>query len=252
MKKYMLLFILVLAGVSSAERYEYISEVDLEIPDSDSTGIRDTIFIDQHIRIEDINIYVGIGPNTLYAEEVWVTINSPHAVTVWLNNYVASIFRYNFWYDTDHPEDGPGELEDYVGQDAYGNWEMFCVDLFDQYSLHWYSWRIEVIGTPITGLAEEEKPIPTEFEFSSVYPNPFNSTVSLEYGLPEAAAVTFTVYDIQGRKIRKIDCGLLTAGYHNVIWDGADMTGEPVASGSYLVRMSAAGREFTRTAVMLK
>src|SRR4030066_1990533 len=213
MRRYMLLFILALVGVASAERYEYISEVNLEIPDSDSTGIRDTIFINQHILIEDINIYVGIGsPNTGWAEEVLIDIFSPSRDRVRLNDWGGvPINWYNCWYDTEREEDGPGELEDYAGSDAYGFWEMFCFDPFEDYTLFWYSWRIEVIGTPITVLAGEKGPLPTAFEFSGVYPNPFNSTVSLEYGLPEPSEVTFTIYDVQGRKVRTLRGGSMAA-----------------------------------------
>jgi subtilisin-like proprotein convertase family protein len=254
MKKYILPFILALVGIASADRYEYVSEVDREIPDNDSTGIRDTIFIDQHILIEDINIYVGIGrPNTPWAEHVLIDIFSPSRARVRLNDWGGvHISWYNCWYDTEREEDGPGELEDYAGSDAYGYWEMFCFDPFEDYTLFWYSWRIEVIGTPIVGLAEEKGPLPTEFEFSGVYPNPFNSTVSLEYGLPKPSEVIFTVYDVQGRKVKVIKCGSMSAGYHNVIWDGANSGGAPVASGVYFIRIAADRRKFTRNAVMLK
>jgi len=254
MIKYVMPFILALSGVVAAERYEYVSYVAQEIPDSDSTGVRDTIFIDQHIQIEDINIFVGIGqPNTPWGEHVMIDIISPQSTPVRLNDYGGlRINWYNCWYDTDREEDGPGELEDYAGSDAYGHWEMFCFDAFENYTLFWYSWRIEVIGSPIVGLTEGKGPLPTEFEFSGVHPNPFNSTVSLEYGLPEPSEVIFTVYDVQGRKVRTLEGGSMSAGYHNVIWDGVNSEGAQVASGVYFVRMAAAGREFTRSAVMLK
>jgi hypothetical protein len=252
MKKWVLIFFLVLPVSALADRFEYIAQVNQEIPDDDSTGVRDTIFIPDHVPIDEINIYVGIAGNGS-AEEDLVSIKSPSGHTVWLNNWGGPrISWYNFWYDTDHPVDGPGQLEDYNGSDAYGPWEMFCFDPFPQYSLFWYTWRIEVYGTPLTGVAEKKGLLPTDFEFSSVYPNPFNSEVSLEYGLPKTAVVVFGIYDIEGRLARTLPLGELAAGYHNVIWDGANNDGQRVSSGVYFIRMAAEGRQFTRSAVMLK
>lgn len=254
MKKYVVILILTLAAVPHAERYEFVSEVNLEIPDNDSTGVRDTIFIDQHIQIEDINIFVGIGRDeTPWAEDVLIDLFSPLRSSVRLNGWGGNrINWYNFWYDTDRQEDGPGELEDYAGSDACGEWEMFCFDPFIDRPLYWYSWRIEVIGSPITGIAEIKSPVPSEFQFKGVYPNPFNSSVSLEYGLAEQAQVTFAIYDIQGRKIRSIGCGSMPAGYHSIVWNGANDRDKPVTSGVYFVKMTAGERIFTQRAVLLK
>ena len=74
----------------------------------------------------------------------------------------------------------------------------------------------------------------------------------MRFGLPEPSEVVFTVYDVQGRKVRALNCGFMEAGYHSIIWDGANSGGASVASGVYFVRMTASDREFTRNAVMLK
>ncbi len=249
-----LLLAAALGSPAWADRFEYASMVNLRIPDGDSTGIRDTIFIDQHILIDDINFYVGIGdPDNFYAEQVLIDVFSPARQRIRLNDWgPPTIWTYFIWYDTEHEEDGPGQLEDYAGQDAFGAWEMFCFDFFNGPALFWYEWRIEVIGTPIMGLAEEKSPLPTDFAFSDVHPNPFNSTVAFAYALPTASPVRFAIFDIQGRKVRAIDCGVVSAGYHSAVWDGRDATGAPVASGAYFVRMSAGEWEFAKRAVMVK
>ena len=43
--------------------------------------------------------------------------------------------------------------------------------------------------------------------------------------------------------------GPLAAGYHSLSWDGRDRGGQPVASGSYLLRVSAGDWETARKAV---
>jgi hypothetical protein len=254
MKWLIFFLILALSVAALADRFEYISEVDREIPDSDSTGIRDTIFIDQHIQIEDINFYMGIGSETTgWADEISIYIKSPWNYTVGLNSYGGVHFHwYDFWYDTDREEDGPGRLEDYNGYDAYGPWELYCYDIFEDYTLHWYNWHIEIIGIPMSGAAEDNSPIPQEYAFRRAYPNPFNSEITFNYSLPEAAEVTFRIYDIQGRLVRTIPCGTLATGYHNVIWDSANEEGSKVASGTYFVRMSAGEHKFQKSIVLLK
>jgi subtilisin-like proprotein convertase family protein len=254
MKKLVLILLLFLSATALADRFEYIANVDIEIPDNDSTGIRDTIFVDQHVQISDINFYVGVGrPGQGWAEEVLITVLSPQGGIVWLNNWQGEeIFWYDCWYDTDRQVDGPGSLQDYNGSDAFGPWEMHCFDIFQDYTLHWYSWRIEVIGDPLENLAESKSLLPTKFDFSKIYPNPFNSQISIEYGLPTAAEVSLFIYDIQGRLVKTIPCGALAPGYHNIIWDATNDDNRQVSSGVYLLRVAAGEERITRKITLLK
>ena len=88
--RYVLIITLLFLFVSPAlaERYEYYAEVNQVIPDFDSVGVTDTIFIPVHAIIEDINFYVGIGtiPEP-WAEDVWVDVYSPYGGMVRLVRY---------------------------------------------------------------------------------------------------------------------------------------------------------------------
>jgi hypothetical protein len=77
-----------LAAPALAERYEYSAEVNRPIPDFDSVGVTDTIFVPIHAIIEDINFYVGIGtiPEP-WAEDVYVDVYSPYSGMVRLNGH---------------------------------------------------------------------------------------------------------------------------------------------------------------------
>ena len=254
--RYVLIITLLFLFVSPAlaERYEYYAEVNQVIPDFDSVGVTDTIFIPVHAIIEDINFYVGIGtiPEP-WAEDVWVDVYSPYGGMVRLNGINPRIHWYYVWYDTDREVDGPGHLSDYEGLDCYGPWIMHAYDMFPDYFLSWYYWRIEVYGQPITGLNEQEKPeIPTDFTLEGNYPNPFNSVTTVRFGVPRTANVTITVFDILGRKVRTLADRDFTAGYHSVLWDGNDGSYRPVSSGIYLIRMQSGEREFVNRAVLLK
>lgn len=88
---------------------------------------------------------------------------------------------------------------------------------------------------------DTENTIPTEFILWDPYPNPFNATTILTYGLPESADVSLQVYSLNGRLIATLVNDSQAAGVHSVVWNGAD-----VPAGIYFVRMQADG--FTDTA----
>ncbi|MBI5836871.1 MAG: T9SS type A sorting domain-containing protein [Candidatus Eisenbacteria bacterium] len=77
-------------------------------------------------------------------------------------------------------------------------------------------------------------------------PNPSLRGSSLSFELPRAGAVRAEVYDAAGRLVRRLADRPYDAGRHSVAWDGADATGQPVASGLYFYRLGAAGAAATR------
>ncbi|UCC79154.1 MAG: T9SS type A sorting domain-containing protein [Candidatus Zixiibacteriota bacterium] len=255
--RYLLIIALLFLFVSPAlaERYEYYAEVNQVIPDFDSVGVTDTIFIPVHAVIEDINFFVGIGdmPEP-WAEEIWVDVFSPAGGAVRLNGIaLPRIHWFLVWYDTEREVDGPGHLSDYEGLDCYGPWIMHAFDLFPNYISTWHTWRIEVYGQPITGLNGQEKPdIPTDFTLDGNYPNPFNSATTVKLGVPQTANVTITIFDILGRKVRTVADREFGPGYHRVLWDGNDGSYRAVSSGIYLIRMQSGDRVFHSRAVLLK
>ncbi|MBN1424315.1 immune inhibitor A [Candidatus Fermentibacteria bacterium] len=68
-------------------------------------------------------------------------------------------------------------------------------------------------------------------------PNPFDCDVALFIGLPQEGWVTLRVYDLLGRRIRTLQDGVLSAGWHEASWKGDDDSGRTVASGLYIGRV---------------
>ena len=79
---------------------------------------------------------------------------------------------------------------------------------------------------------ESEPSVPVEFGISAVYPNPFNSSTRLTYGLPEAARVELIVYDLTGRVVAELIDGRKASGMHTLMWDASKQP-----SGVYLARL---------------
>ncbi len=74
----------------------------------------------------------------------------------------------------------------------------------------------------------------------SSFPNPFNPEIELRYYNTARQHVTMTIYDLQGKRIRKVMDRNLPAGiFATAFWDGMDRSGDRVSSGIYIVRVLA-------------
>ena len=97
--------------------------------------------------------------------------------------------------------------------------------------------------TPVDIQPELPK-IPDSFTLRT-YPNPFNSTVSLEFVTPQYGEAEVEIFDLLGQLVYEVELDANT-GFNRISWSGVDYAGQPVASGLYLVRLSQ--NSFVRTA----
>ncbi|MFC1800072.1 UvrD-helicase domain-containing protein [Candidatus Eisenbacteria bacterium] len=87
---------------------------------------------------------------------------------------------------------------------------------------------------------------------TSVYPNPFFSTVRLSLSVADRQLpVSVDVYDITGRLIRRI-AALDAAGEFRAEWDGRDSMGNRVASGTYFFAVTSRSGIQTRKVVLVR
>ena len=86
---------------------------------------------------------------------------------------------------------------------------------------------------------ENEVTLPLEFTIEQAYPNPFNPVVHVRFGLPKEAAVHIMIHDIAGRLIGDYKVGNRSAGWHEFSWNAADMFGQDVGTGIYLLTIQA-------------
>ena len=94
--------------------------------------------------------------------------------------------------------------------------------------------------------------IPNDFSLYQNYPNPFNPITNLRYDLPATSDVTFTIYDILGRKVRTLVRGVEEPGFKSVMWDATDDVRKPVSAGVYLYRIQAGDFTQTRKMILLR
>lgn len=103
-----------------------------------------------------------------------------------------------------------------------------------------------------TTTAEESNEIPNEFSLAQNYPNPFNPDTRIKFSLPAAAKVSVKIFDLLGREIKALLNGELSAGAHEVIWNGDDNSGQKAAAGVYMYSVSTGKFSRTKKMVLLK
>ena len=107
-----------------------------------------------------------------------------------------------------------------------------------------------VCSWEVTGWDDElitTNQIPSTFSFLPAYPNPFNPETTLSFTLPEAADVSLTVYDIQGRIAAKLVDEWKSAGQHEVTFNASGL-----ASGIYFARIQAGSQTVSQKLLLLK
>jgi hypothetical protein len=101
--------------------------------------------------------------------------------------------------------------------------------------------RIEV------GVSNDSPPRPQETAIMRNYPNPFNTSTTIEYYLPEAGDICIEIYSLLGQKIARLDQTSKSAGKHSIVWDASD-----VSSGLYFARLRGERVNITRKMMLLK
>jgi hypothetical protein len=106
------------------------------------------------------------------------------------------------------------------------------------------------MGNRSSGSLQFEIVSSAEFTIRDVanYPNPFPGGdvegTRIMFQLPVAAAVTIDIFTVGGRRIRRINDVVGTAGANEVHWNGLDAEGDELANGVYLYRIHAVSDEY--------
>ena len=95
------------------------------------------------------------------------------------------------------------------------------------------------VFTPATPL------VASGFQLLGSYPNPFNSTIQIQYVLDKPGRVQLSVYDIAGRLVKKCSADF-DAGRHRYTMDGTDL-----ASGCYFFALEHNAQTYTGKMLLL-
>lgn len=105
----------------------------------------------------------------------------------------------------------------------------------------WYEQQTSRVGLPPTT------------SLGNNYPNPFNPSTTIEFDIAESGVdIEVAVFNVQGQRVRSLVMGPHPSGQYRIEWDGRDESGRAVASGIYLLKMSAGGKQYVRKMSLLK
>jgi hypothetical protein len=79
--------------------------------------------------------------------------------------------------------------------------------------------------------------LPTEFTVNPAYPNPFNPTTTIHYGVPVAGRVSIIIYDLMGRKVKTLFHDEQQAGWYEITWNGKFNNGSLAPAGMYIFKI---------------
>jgi hypothetical protein len=84
------------------------------------------------------------------------------------------------------------------------------------------------------------------------YPNPFNPSTTIRFSLPETGLAELSVYNLRGECVKTLVSANLTAGTHDVAWNGTDDNNRPLSTGVYFYRLKSGSLTATGKTILLK
>jgi len=104
-----------------------------------------------------------------------------------------------------------------------------------------------------TDAEDDSPPLPsTELILKQNYPNPFNGATLISFYLPKQGYVKLDIFNILGQKVKTLMDGVGSAGWGQIMWDGLETNGKPVASGIYIYRIQNSENTRSRNMVYMK
>jgi hypothetical protein len=90
-----------------------------------------------------------------------------------------------------------------------------------------------MITIPLSTTSVTPENAPLHFQLSNNYPNPFNPSTTIQYGLPSRSTVRIVIYNVLGQAVKELINTEHQAGIQSVTWNAK------VASGIYFYRFEA-------------
>jgi len=146
---------------------------------------------------------------------------------------------------------GTDRIDIYLSSDSGWTWRELATNLENTGSYLWnthaftdgsyllkicgydsllFSWDMSDLEFYIANLRPQFLPL-------CIYPNPFSSETTIQYGLREPRKISLKVYDLLGQEVRVLVDEHQGAGIHTRSWDGRDDAGRRVSAGPYFLRL---------------
>ncbi len=240
----------------SAVTESYAAQPELAIPDGYLPGVVSTIVVpaggQNGLDGPLAAVTVDIDLTHTFIGDLEVELVSPAGTRVGLHDntgFGAEDIR-GTWPLT-LTVDGPGDLDDLVGESIPGTWSLHVADQMgdDTGVLHSWGLGFTLLG-PVSAVGEDGPPAVTRLLGGE--PNPFNPRTTIRFELAGPGPARLEIFDLRGRLVRRLVDARLAAGPHAEVWDGRDDAGRAVGGGAYLARLRAGGRRECRKLMLVR
>jgi hypothetical protein len=233
MKRHVVLAVLALCAVATAQSYDEIwtSNADVWADSITVIGIQNT---DDDPAPELVWYGADLGrDDDVY---LWVLDCATGEVAdVWSDNYAIIA--------------APGREPRLLDVNADGRAEILMLVQDRGYeTVHWvlYGW-MSGSGTGSGAYRPLNRP-----NLEQNQPNPVTRKTQIRYSLPKSASVKLSVYDASGRLVKSLAEGPAEAGLHSAEWLRDDADGKPLPQGSYYYTLEADGKMISRKALVVE
>jgi hypothetical protein len=95
-------------------------------------------------------------------------------------------------------------------------------------------------------------PVPLITYLGQNYPNPFQRSTRIVFGLEDADDISLRIYTVSGQLVRTLAKGNHLQRTYSLEWDGKDARGNFVSSGIYFYQLTTRQQTFTKKMILLK
>lgn len=107
-------------------------------------------------------------------------------------------------------------------------------------------------GISITGIRETRPTFAADFTLEQNFPNPFNPSTTIRFNLKQSSDVSLIIYNMLGQKIRTLINGRMTAGKHQLLWNGKNSRQAAVSSGVYFYQLKSGSQRIGKKMLLVR
>jgi len=118
-----------------------------------------------------------------------------------------------------------------------------------------YKYRVTIMDDPAPKLLFETEQVEVPampLTLNQNYPNPFNPSTRITYYLPKKSGITLEIFDVSGKMIDCLVNKTQEHGFHSFDWDGTNLRGANVSSGTYFYRLSSGKKAISKKMILLR
>ena len=113
---------------------------------------------------------------------------------------------------------------------------------------------LRFVNTANANITDEksQQVFPTDIILHPAYPNPFNTSTTLNYELFANSMVKIDIFNILGDPVKTVLNEKQAPGYKTIVWDGKNESGLPVGAGLYFYQLQTPTYIHTKKMVLVR